>query len=218
MTQSTDTRPGPDEASDKTWDPEASKVHARAKAAIARRAANVMAHGMAPEIRDPLGEDEPDSEVPAADGDPYSQWDDLPHDGSDLESNQVQGGCAVTSDEDGPVDALNHADDRRGELVAEYMAEAMANDDTLVANVGVINADLMHIAAAFTKCLAAPLAEAHCPEAIGEVLPALNQYLKVVKQLDRLTNLTLRLKATERASAEIRQPLDRPATSQDLEP
>jgi hypothetical protein len=127
-------------------------------------------------------------------------------------------GLSVADSERRTGDVPNHADDRRRELVALYMAEAMEHDDPLVANVGVINADLMQIAATFTKCLAPPLAAARCPEAIGEVLPTVTQYLKVVKQLDRLTNLTLRLKATEWASVEIRQPLDGSATSQDREP
>jgi hypothetical protein len=85
--------------------------------------------------------------------------------------------------------------DLRLDRITEYVSEALAAADPLAANVGVINGDLMHMAYALRQGLAEALQQP--PEsllAMSEAMPAMDGFLKVTKQIDRFTQLWMKLR------------------------
>jgi hypothetical protein len=106
--------------------------------------------------------------------------------------------------EDSQEDMKSPEADRRSERIAEYMCQEMESVDPLIANVGAINGDLMHIAHGLKRALDQSLGElAHRPEALGDMLLPLNLYLRVSKQVDRMTQLAIKLKIMNQSTADI---------------
>ena len=85
----------------------------------------------------------------------------------------------------------------REQRIADYVAESLANDDPFEANLGVVNADLMLLAHRFRHVLEGAMQQS--PETLAdmaECMPGVDSYLKVVKQIDRLSQLKVKLRAT----------------------
>ena len=88
--------------------------------------------------------------------------------------------------------------DIREQRIADYVAESLANDDPFEANLGVVNADLMLIAHRFRHVLEGALQES--PETLAEMtefMLGLDSYLRVVKQVDRFSQLAVKLRGEQ---------------------
>jgi hypothetical protein len=89
----------------------------------------------------------------------------------------------------------------REQRIADYVAESLAKDDALEANLGILNADLMLIAHRFRHALDEALQQP--PETLAEMaefMPGIDGYLRVVKQIDRFSQLALKLQGTNAKS------------------
>lgn len=106
-------------------------------------------------------------------------------------------GPVTTSPEPGP--AIPH--DRRVERIADYVSEALDADDPLEANLGAVNADLMFMAYRLKQVVGDSLRES--PEtirAMAEVMPAVDNYLKVTKQIGSMSQLVVKLRGLHGSS------------------
>lgn len=85
--------------------------------------------------------------------------------------------------------------DAREQRIADYVTESLAKDDPFEANLGVVNADLMLIAHRFRHVLEEVMQQP--PETLAEMsefMPGVDNYLKVVKQVDRFSQLAVKLR------------------------
>jgi hypothetical protein len=84
----------------------------------------------------------------------------------------------------------------REQRIADYMEDSLAKHDPLEANLGIVNADLMKIAHQFQRVLDDAMQQA--PETLSEMIefmPGIDGYLRIVKQVDRFSQLTMKLHA-----------------------
>lgn len=96
--------------------------------------------------------------------------------------------------------------DRRLQRIRDYLDEALAKDNALAANLGAAASDLMLLGYQLKQAIDAALAEA--PVALDrfeQLLPAIDYYLRINKQVDRMTQLDLRL-ASGLKAAKLVQP------------
>lgn len=101
-------------------------------------------------------------------------------------------GAAFSDDEN--TDAA--ATELRERRIADYMKDSLTKSDPFEANLGVVNADLMKIAHRFQRVLDGAMQQP--PETLAEMtefVPGLDSYLRVVKQVDRFSQLALKLQA-----------------------
>ena len=85
--------------------------------------------------------------------------------------------------------------DIREQRIADYVAESLAQEDAMEANLGVVNADLMLLAHRFRHVLEEAMQQP--PETLAEMaelMPGVDSYLRVVKQVDRLSQLAVKLR------------------------
>ena len=98
------------------------------------------------------------------------------------------------------------------ERIADYLECSLRKPDAIRATIGAINSDLMLIGYRLNR--AVHTAMETTPEALneyGKLMPAVESLLKVYKQIDRFTQLEVRLTKAEQAPANIPQP--EPATA-----
>lgn len=84
----------------------------------------------------------------------------------------------------------------RERRLEDYVTQSLEMIDPFEANVGVVNAGLMSIADRFRQVLGSALENP--PESLDELadfMPSVDGYLRVVKQVDRMSQLALKLKA-----------------------
>lgn len=101
----------------------------------------------------------------------------------------------LVPDHDGFVDGT---DQLREQRINDYLNASLAKADAFEANVGVVNADLMRLARRLEQVLADVLDEP--VETLGEiveVMPGIDSYLRVTKQIDRFSQLSIKLKRSE---------------------
>jgi hypothetical protein len=90
--------------------------------------------------------------------------------------------------------------DTRLQRIIDYSEEALAKSDALEANLGSVITDLLLIARRYSLELKEVLnTDPSAPEELELIEPSLDQYLRVTKQLDRFTQLVVKL---ERAPKE----------------
>lgn len=92
----------------------------------------------------------------------------------------------------------DEASDVRTRRLAEYMASSLTEDDPLAANLGAVNGDLMLLAYRMRQALDGLFDEP--PESVQELqaaMPGLEGYLKVTKQIDRFSQLAVKLAAAK---------------------
>jgi hypothetical protein len=91
------------------------------------------------------------------------------------------------------------ADDAQGrdvrmQRLTDHMADSLAKDDPFAANLGAVNGDLMLIEYRMRQSLDVLLKEApRSPEEFQAAMPGVDAYLRVVKQIDRFSQLALKL-------------------------
>lgn len=91
--------------------------------------------------------------------------------------------------------------DVRVQRIADYAADSLAKDNALEANLGVVNADLMLIAFRFRDVLEDVLQQpTETLAQMAEFMPGVDGYLKVVKQVDRFSQLAIKLQALNAAA------------------
>jgi hypothetical protein len=84
----------------------------------------------------------------------------------------------------------------RDQRIADYLNDALSKPDPFEANLGIVNADLMQIAHRLQQVLNEAMQQP--PETLAEMaefMPGLDGYLRVVKQVDRFSQLALKLQA-----------------------
>ncbi len=82
----------------------------------------------------------------------------------------------------------------RLEKIREYLVDSLQQTDTLQANLGATSSDLMLMGYRLKEAIEIAFADASNP--IGrfeQLMPAVEGYLKVTRQIDRLAQLDLRL-------------------------
>lgn len=84
----------------------------------------------------------------------------------------------------------------REQRIADYVTQSLEVGDPFEANVGVVNADLMLFALRYRQVLGEALEQP--PEnlaELAEVMPSVDSYVRLVKQVDRISQLAMKLKA-----------------------
>jgi hypothetical protein len=94
--------------------------------------------------------------------------------------------------------------DLREQKAAEYMRAALAVGDPLVANVSVLNADLMYYAMEIRRMLESGLkAAAADVDELGNLFPAIDGALRVHRQSERFSVLIHRLTREQAAAQKV---------------
>lgn len=93
--------------------------------------------------------------------------------------------------------------DLRAERIRQYASEALRRVDALDANLGAVNADLLNMAYWLKQAIqqamqAGPEAWMECEE----LLPAIESFLKVTKQIERFAKLETRRGASKTTSGD----------------
>jgi hypothetical protein len=84
----------------------------------------------------------------------------------------------------------------REQRIADYVTQSLEVGDPFEANVGVVNADLMLLALRYRQVLGEALEQP--PEnlaELAEIMPSVDSYVRLVKQVDRISQLAMKLKA-----------------------
>lgn len=95
------------------------------------------------------------------------------------------------SNADAPTDPAGVCERR----IDDYLAASLQKGDAFAANLGAINAGLMRIAHRFQTVLGEVMRQP--PETLAEMsefMPGIDGYLRVVKQVDRMSQLAMKLK------------------------
>lgn len=105
---------------------------------------------------------------------------------------------ATQAEEDSP----EHPDvpAAREQRIADYLTQSLEVGDPFEANVGMVNADLMFLVHRYQQALGGALEEP--PEdlaELAEITPSVDSYLRLVKQMDRISQLAMKLKAANGA-------------------
>ena len=91
--------------------------------------------------------------------------------------------------------------DRRLQRIMDYLREALARESALEANLGAVNSDLLimgyRLKQAIDEAMAATPAAL---EQFQRLMPAIDSYLRLTKQIDRLAQLSLRLASPREAA------------------
>ncbi len=102
-----------------------------------------------------------------------------------------------------PNNGSEAATDLRLRRIMDYRQEVLAKADALEANLGAVNSELMSIGYRLHQAIEAAMEVA--PGALDDfqkLMPAIDNYLRIAKQIDRFAQLDLRLvKARERSRA-----------------
>jgi hypothetical protein len=102
----------------------------------------------------------------------------------------------VTVEEQGTaMDQGLPASDLRRQRIADYLTEALRQDNSLRANLGAVNCDLLHLVYDLKQAIAEALG---VDPALGQfqgLLPAIDYWLRVSKQVERLAQLDLQFDA-----------------------
>jgi len=90
--------------------------------------------------------------------------------------------------------------DERQRRIKDYLRSALAMEDSLAANVGAVNSDLM----LFGYCLQRAITKAMetAPAALdefGKLMPAIDSYMRISRQVERFAKLSQQLAAAEKA-------------------
>ena len=80
----------------------------------------------------------------------------------------------------------------RLEKVDDHLRESLDKTDTLEANLGVVSADLMRMACRLTVAIEESLGKRSL-EHIDKLVPTIDAYLRIARQIDRLAMLDRRL-------------------------
>lgn len=111
------------------------------------------------------------------------------------------------------------AKDERHERIMDYLRSSLAMEDPLAANVGAVNSDLMlfgySLQRAITKAL--DLAPAALDE-FGKLMPAIDSYMRISRQVERFAKLNQQLAGAEKArqvANHVRQPEGADAASEE---
>ena len=80
----------------------------------------------------------------------------------------------------------------RLEKVDDHLRESLDKTDTLEANLGVVSADLMRMACRLTDAIEETLSKTSLDH-FQKLVPAIDAYLRVARQIDRLAMLDRRL-------------------------
>ena len=85
---------------------------------------------------------------------------------------------------------------KRLQRIEQLQSQALANPDPLAANLGAANGALMRIGFRLEEALEGALAKVPSPtERFDRLVPAIETYLKVMRQVDRFSQLEQRLSA-----------------------
>jgi hypothetical protein len=100
------------------------------------------------------------------------------------------------------------AGDLRRRRIADYLTEALRQDNSLRANLGAVNCDLMHLAYDLKQAIAEALGVDPALGHFQGLLPAIDYWLRVSKQVERLAQLDLQFDAAaaDRAVKEKNKP------------
>lgn len=91
--------------------------------------------------------------------------------------------------------------DRRSARIADYLAQALAEDNPLLANLGTVNCDLLQVQNFLRQAVEDAFAKV--PRDLSEwehLTPAIDQLVKIVKQIDRFTQLDIRIRSEEQSA------------------
>jgi hypothetical protein len=82
----------------------------------------------------------------------------------------------------------------RNQRIQDYLVQSLAKGSPLEANLGAVNCDLFSMASHLWQAIAEALQQG--PAALEELeylMPAVEQYLKITKQIDRYAQLAIKL-------------------------
>lgn len=88
---------------------------------------------------------------------------------------------------------------KRLEKVDDHLRESLDRTDSLEANLGVVSADLMRMACRFTVAIEESLSKKSI-EHFDKLVPAIDAYLRIARQIDRLAMLDRRLTSSRAAT------------------
>jgi hypothetical protein len=95
--------------------------------------------------------------------------------------------------------------------VQEYLADSLVKGDHLEANLGSINGGLMRICVSLDEVVHRGMSVSTVTvERIQRLLPAIETYLRLTRQIDRFAQLELRTAAARRPRADPARPAPRP--------
>jgi hypothetical protein len=104
--------------------------------------------------------------------------------------------------------SLEDAPDLRLQRILDHLHEALAAESPLAANLGAVNSDLMLMGYRLQQVIEAAMAAT--PVGLDQfelLMPAISNYLRIIKQIDRLAQLSLRLAAAQEEDQATRQRL-----------
>ena len=90
--------------------------------------------------------------------------------------------------------------DERHERIMEYLRSSLAMKDPLAANVGAVNSDLMLFGYSLRRAISKALdMTPDVLDQLGKLMPAMEAYMRISKQVERFTKLNQQLARAEKA-------------------
>lgn len=90
--------------------------------------------------------------------------------------------------------------DERQQRIEDYLRTALAMEDPLAANVGAVNSDLMLFGYSLQRAITKALETAPAAlDEFGKLMPAIDSYMRISRQVERFAKLNQQLGAAEKA-------------------
>jgi len=105
-----------------------------------------------------------------------------------------------------PGGDLPEEDDQRQRRIDDYRRAALAMEDPLAANVAAVNSDLLLFGYSLQQAITQALQTA--PTALdefGKLMPAIDSYMRISRQVERFAKLNQQLTAAEKARRSAKQ-------------
>ena len=119
------------------------------------------------------------------------------------EKSQAEDGA--TTKGAGTNESAGQTKDNRVKRIADYLESSLRKPDALQATIGAVNSDLMLIGHRLNQAVQHAMDTS--PTALnefGKLMPAVESLLKVYKQVDRFTQLEVRMTKADRTLANLR--------------
>ncbi len=132
-----------------------------------------------------------------------------------MEANDIPEGQmpAASANENSPesppdVEVSTHGRDARRKRIADYEAAGLAKPDPGDACLAIINTDLIGLASDLADAIKESLTEGQTKaDSVRRIEPALNNYLKVTRQVERFMQLEVRAAEARKQAAKVQEQL-----------
>ena len=116
-----------------------------------------------------------------------------------MDSNHTESAAAPPVSQQAVIPSMSDAHEARLRCVLDYQHNSLAKPNALEANLGSINSGLLRICICLDEAIVQATENGPCTvERVQNMLPAIDTYLRVTRQIDRFANLEARINEARR--------------------